>query len=86
MQILSSWFTLSKTQKDILRMISKSRRSGMNPPILGSDTSFQVHFKSDKDNSVLELQFTFPFDHFEKLYHSKKLYCGAFVLLKNKSK
>ncbi|CAK5120082.1 unnamed protein product [Meloidogyne enterolobii] len=39
---VNGWFTLSKTQKDILRMVDKSRRGRINPPLLGSDSSFRV--------------------------------------------
>uniref|UniRef100_A0A915N335 Uncharacterized protein n=1 Tax=Meloidogyne javanica TaxID=6303 RepID=A0A915N335_MELJA len=45
---VNGWFTLSKTQKDILHMIGKSRRGRINPPLLGSDSSFR-YFDVIKD-------------------------------------
>ncbi|KAL7070541.1 hypothetical protein ACQ4LE_010205 [Meloidogyne hapla] len=45
---VNGWFTLPKTQREILRMISKSRRDRINPPLLGSDSSFK-YFDVIKD-------------------------------------
>uniref|UniRef100_A0A914L2P4 Uncharacterized protein n=1 Tax=Meloidogyne incognita TaxID=6306 RepID=A0A914L2P4_MELIC len=45
---VNGWFTLSKTQKDILRMVNKSRRGRISPPLLGSDSSFR-YFDVIKD-------------------------------------